>query len=153
MPPSHQPVAIVLDFMNPVGAGRRLIGRTGEAGFDEARPVSRQALTHNLNRHGAKIGSVWAEGESSEPPVRCTIIRWRSALGVQPPPIHRSSVEASGSRHAPGAFPLLRNTKGATMPPRHPNDDENDEPEIEEEEDEDRKDDDPAVIREPDEDE
>ena len=41
----------------------------------------------------------------------------------------------------------------ATMPPRHPNDDENDEPEIEEEDDEDRKDDDPAVIREPDEDE
>jgi hypothetical protein len=39
----------------------------------------------------------------------------------------------------------------ATMPPRNPNDDENDEPEIEEEDDEDRKDDDPAIIREPDE--
>ena len=39
------------------------------------------------------------------------------------------------------------------MPPRHPNDDENDEPEIEEDDDEDRKDGDPAVIREPDEDE
>jgi hypothetical protein len=41
--------------------------------------------------------------------------------------------------------------RDATMPPRHPNDDENEEPEIEEEDDEDRKDDDPAVIREPDE--
>jgi hypothetical protein len=39
----------------------------------------------------------------------------------------------------------------ATMPPRHPNDDENDEPEIEEDDNEDRRDDDPAVIREPDE--
>jgi hypothetical protein len=39
----------------------------------------------------------------------------------------------------------------ATMPPRNPNDDENDEPEIEEDDDEDRKDDDPAIIREPDE--
>jgi hypothetical protein len=39
------------------------------------------------------------------------------------------------------------------MPPRHPNEDENEEPEIEEEDDEIRKDDDPAVIREPDEDE
>ena len=59
----------------------------------------------------------------------------------------------------PGAFPFFaelrafpRSTQREwTMPPRHPNDDENDEPEIEEEDDEDRKDDDPAVIREPDE--
>ena len=40
--------------------------------------------------------------------------------------------------------------RDATMPPRHPNDDENQEPEIEED-DEDQQDDDPAIIREPDE--
>jgi len=27
--PGHQPVAVVLDLMNPVGTGRRLVGRQG----------------------------------------------------------------------------------------------------------------------------
>ena len=38
--PGHKPVAIVLDLVNPVGAGRRLLGWGREAGLDEARPVA-----------------------------------------------------------------------------------------------------------------
>ncbi len=48
--PDHEPVAIVLDFVNPVGAGRRLVGGGREAGFNEARPVGGQALTHTLDQ-------------------------------------------------------------------------------------------------------
>src|SRR4051812_16361550 len=35
----HQPEAVVLDLVNPVGAGRRLVGGGRQAGLDEARPV------------------------------------------------------------------------------------------------------------------
>ena len=47
----HEPVAVVLDLVNPVGAGRGLVGWGWEAGFDEARPVGGQALTQQFDRH------------------------------------------------------------------------------------------------------
>ena len=53
----HEPEPVVLDLVNPVGAGRRLVGRGGQAGFDEARPVGGQALTHTLDQHAANLGS------------------------------------------------------------------------------------------------
>ena len=59
----HQPEAVVLDLVNPIGAGRGLVGRRWEAGFDAARPVSGQALTHTLNQHAANLGG--GGGESS----------------------------------------------------------------------------------------
>jgi hypothetical protein len=34
--PRHQPIAIVLDLVNPLWAGRRAIGRGWQAGFYEA---------------------------------------------------------------------------------------------------------------------
>ena len=37
----HEAVAVVLDLVDPVGAGRRLLGAGREAGFDEARRGSR----------------------------------------------------------------------------------------------------------------
>ena len=49
--PGHEPEAVVLDLVNPVGAGRGLVGWGGEAGFDKARPVSGQALTQQFDRH------------------------------------------------------------------------------------------------------
>jgi len=52
IPARHEPVAVVLDLVNPVGAGRWLVGWGWQARFDETRPVSRQALTHTLNQHG-----------------------------------------------------------------------------------------------------
>jgi hypothetical protein len=44
--------------VNPVGAGRGLVGRGREAGFDEARPVGGQAHTHTLDQHpvGVRLG-------------------------------------------------------------------------------------------------
>ena len=47
--PGHEPEAVVLDLVNPVGAGRGLAGWGWEAGFDEARPVSGQALTQQFD--------------------------------------------------------------------------------------------------------
>ena len=44
-------IAAVLDLMNPVGAGRGLVGRGWEAGFDEARPIGGQTLTQQFDRH------------------------------------------------------------------------------------------------------
>ena len=38
--PGQQPETVVLDLVNPVGAGRGLAGWGWEAGIDEARPVS-----------------------------------------------------------------------------------------------------------------
>jgi hypothetical protein len=63
--PSVRPEAIrlmgiafemALVAVNPVRAGRRLVGRGWEAGLDEARPVSGQALTHTLDQHAANLG-------------------------------------------------------------------------------------------------
>ena len=42
--PGHQPEAVVLDLVNPVGAGRGLVGGGREAGLDEARPVGGKRL-------------------------------------------------------------------------------------------------------------
>ena len=47
----------MLDFVNPIRAGRRLVGWGWEAGFDEDRPVSGQTLTHTLDQHAANLGS------------------------------------------------------------------------------------------------
>ena len=47
----HQPEAVVLDLVNPVGAGRGLVGGRWEARFDEARPIGGQALTQQFDRH------------------------------------------------------------------------------------------------------
>ena len=49
--PSHQPIAVVLDLVNPVGAGRRLVGGGRQAWFNEARPLGGQALTQQFDRH------------------------------------------------------------------------------------------------------
>ena len=45
----HEPIAVVLDLVNPVGAGRGLVGWGWEAGFNEARPVGGKPLTHTLD--------------------------------------------------------------------------------------------------------
>ena len=47
----HEPEAVVLDLVNPVGAGRKLLGWGGKAGLDEARPVDGKPLTHTLDQH------------------------------------------------------------------------------------------------------
>jgi hypothetical protein len=41
----HQPEAVVLDLVNPIGAGRGLVGWGWEAGFDETRPVGGKPLS------------------------------------------------------------------------------------------------------------
>ena len=53
----HEPKPVVLDLVNPVGAGRGLVGWGWEAGFDEARPVGGKPLTHTLDQHAANLGS------------------------------------------------------------------------------------------------
>ena len=63
--PGHQPVAVVLDLVNPVGAGRGLVGGGGEAGFDEARPVGGQALTHTLDQHAANLADRGSESNAA----------------------------------------------------------------------------------------
>jgi hypothetical protein len=45
----HEPVAVVLDLVNPVGAGRRLVGWRWEAGLDDARSVGGEPLTQTLD--------------------------------------------------------------------------------------------------------
>ena len=52
----HQPEVVVLDLVNPVGAGRGLVGGGREAGFDEL-GLSGKPLTHTLNQHAANLGS------------------------------------------------------------------------------------------------
>jgi hypothetical protein len=52
----------VLDLVNPVGARRRFIGGGRQAGLDETRPASGQALTHKLDRYAANLGG---RGEES----------------------------------------------------------------------------------------
>jgi hypothetical protein len=42
--PGHQPETVVLDLVNPVGAGRGLAGWGWEAGFDEAPPVKQNRV-------------------------------------------------------------------------------------------------------------
>ena len=53
--PDHEPVAIVLDFVNPVGAGRRLVGGGRKVGLDEF-GVGSKAPTHTLDQHAANLG-------------------------------------------------------------------------------------------------
>ena len=52
----HEPIAVVLDLVNPVGAGRGLVGGRRKAGLDEACPVGGQALAHMLDQHAANLG-------------------------------------------------------------------------------------------------
>ena len=57
----HQPVAVVLDLVNPVGAGRRSIGGGRKAGLDEAAPGRRGRYA----QHGpGKVGTDTAGVES-----------------------------------------------------------------------------------------
>jgi hypothetical protein len=65
--PGHEAEAVVLDLVNPVGARRRLVGWGWKAGFDEARPVGRQALTQTLNQHAANLGVRGEESNQSAP--------------------------------------------------------------------------------------
>ena len=57
----HQPEAVVLDLVNPVGAGRGLVGGRWEARFDEARPVRGKPRTHTLDQHAPNLGGRGAE--------------------------------------------------------------------------------------------
>ena len=59
--PSHQPIAVVLDLVNPVRAGRGLVGGRWEARFDEARPVRGKPRTHTLDQHAPNLGGRGAE--------------------------------------------------------------------------------------------
>ena len=43
----HQPVAVVLDLVNPVGAGRRSVGGRREAGLDEGGSTQHSAYTES----------------------------------------------------------------------------------------------------------
>ena len=63
----HEPEAVVLDFVNPIRAGRRLVGWGWEAGFDEDRPVSGQALTHTPDQHAANLGGCGEESNRMTP--------------------------------------------------------------------------------------
>ena len=60
----------MLDFVNPIRAGRRLVGWGWEAGFDEDRPVSGQALRHTLDQHAANLGGCGEESNRNEIPAR-----------------------------------------------------------------------------------
>ena len=59
--PGHEPKPIVLNLVNPVGAGRGLVGWGWEARFDEARPSGGQTLTHTLDQHAPNLGGRGAE--------------------------------------------------------------------------------------------
>ena len=65
VPTRHEPEAVVLDLVNPVGAGRGLVGWGRETGFDEARPVSGEALTRTLDQHATNLGG---RGQESNQP-------------------------------------------------------------------------------------
>jgi hypothetical protein len=87
VPASHEPVAVVLDLVNPVGAGRGLVGWGWQAGLNEAGPVSRQALTHTLNQHAANLGSRSEESNHrgrATPPAQ-------AASSLEPRPFSSSS--------------------------------------------------------------
>ena len=85
----HEPEPVVLDLVNPVGAGRGLVGGGRKAGLNEACPVSRQALTQQFDRHGvqrARIEISWLT--SSRPLISNNIFpraRWRSGLHFKRP--------------------------------------------------------------------
>src|SRR5215469_2158466 len=61
----HQPVAVVLDFLNPVRAGRRSVGRGWEAGFDEAE--RRQTATRQHGKNEIPCCMYVAERENGTP--------------------------------------------------------------------------------------
>jgi hypothetical protein len=62
---SHQPVAVVLDLVNPVGAGRGLVGGGRKAGLDEF-GVGGEAPTHTLDQHAPNLGGRGAESNRNE---------------------------------------------------------------------------------------
>jgi hypothetical protein len=47
----HEPVAVVLDLVNPVSAGRRLVRWGRKTGFEKACPVGGEPLTQTLDQH------------------------------------------------------------------------------------------------------
>jgi hypothetical protein len=59
----HQPVAVVLDLVNPVRAGRGLVGGGRETGLDEF-GVGGKPFTHTLDQHVANLVSQSQEVES-----------------------------------------------------------------------------------------
>ena len=62
-------LVVVLDLVNPVGAGRGLVGGGWEAGFDEALPVGRKPLTHTLDQHAANLGGRGQESNRNAKPI------------------------------------------------------------------------------------
>jgi hypothetical protein len=54
--PCHKPVAVVLDLVNPVRAGRGLVGGGRETGPDEF-GVGGKPFTHKLDQHAANLVS------------------------------------------------------------------------------------------------
>jgi hypothetical protein len=69
----HQPIAVVLDLVNPVGAGRGAVGWGGQAGFDEARSVGGKPLTHTLDQHAANLGGRGVESSRAPEPSICRL--------------------------------------------------------------------------------
>ena len=63
----HEPKPIVLDLVNPIGAGRGRVGGGRKAGFDEARPVGGKPLMHTFDQHAPNLGS--RSQESNREPV------------------------------------------------------------------------------------
>ena len=70
--PGQQPETVVLDLVNPVGAGRGLAGWGWEAGSMKLARSAGQALTHTLDQHTANLGG---RGAESSPPPESTICR------------------------------------------------------------------------------
>jgi hypothetical protein len=67
VPPGHEPEPVVLDLMNPVGAGRGFVGGGREAGLDEF-GVGGKPLTHTLDQHVTNLGSRNQESNRNAPP-------------------------------------------------------------------------------------
>ena len=115
----HETVAVVLDLVNPVGAGRRLVGGGWQAWLDEARPVGGKPFTHTLDQHAANLGSRSLESNRKGPGTG-----WNRSL---PRPgakggrhslagrIRTSAARTEGSR---GLRPELSTDRAARRPPR-----------------------------------
>jgi hypothetical protein len=77
VPTDHEPISVVIDLVNPAGAGRRAIGGRGQARFDEAgggRAGTRQ--------HGWEIAGRRRGVESVNEPSRLRRAwRWMRATG------------------------------------------------------------------------
>jgi hypothetical protein len=63
----REPVAVV-DLVNPVRAGRGLVGGGREAGLDEARPLGGKPRTHTLDQHAVNLGGRGEESNRNAQP-------------------------------------------------------------------------------------